>query len=100
MKKVTLKPKPQTASPDEWVSAGAKTDSSELGPPTTPAPNEPEAHREAGTAATVPMKRLTIDIPSDLHMRVKMQCAARGRKMADEIRVLLEERFSTESPSQ
>jgi hypothetical protein len=40
-----------------------------------------------------PMKRLTIDVPVTLHNRVKSQCAARGLKMADEIRALLEKHF-------
>jgi hypothetical protein len=39
------------------------------------------------------LKRLTIDIPEPLHRRIKVACARRGAKMADEIRSLLEERF-------
>jgi predicted DNA binding CopG/RHH family protein len=39
------------------------------------------------------MKRLTIDVPEDLHRRIKMGCAARGAKMADEIRELLDKEF-------
>jgi hypothetical protein len=35
------------------------------------------------------MKRLTIDIPADLHRRVKRECADRGVKMADVVRDLL-----------
>ena len=45
----------------------------------------------------VPMKRLTIDIPESLHVRVKSQCAKRGAKMADEIRALLEKHFPEDS---
>jgi hypothetical protein len=79
-KTVTLKAKPQSknVSPEQWVS-GADARESEA---KTSSPESPGA-----------MKRLTIDIPEELHTRVKMQCAARGRKMADEIRVLLEENF-------
>lgn len=40
------------------------------------------------------MKRLTIDIPEELHRRVKTACAAKGVQMADEIRTLLEKEFS------
>lgn len=40
------------------------------------------------------MKRLTIDVTEDLHRRIKTACAARGTKMADEIRELLENYFS------
>ncbi len=39
------------------------------------------------------MKRFTVDVPESLHRRVKTQCAARGLKMADEIRSLLERHF-------
>lgn len=43
------------------------------------------------------MKRLTIDIPEDLHRRIKMQCAARGTKIADEVRELLEAHYKDSS---
>ena len=39
------------------------------------------------------MKRLTIDVPSELHANVKAGCAQQGIKMADAIRKLLEEKF-------
>ena len=39
------------------------------------------------------MKRLTIDVSTSLHARIKSQCALRGVKMADEIRELLEKHF-------
>lgn len=39
------------------------------------------------------MKRFTIDVPESLHRRIKMQCAASGLKMADEIRALLDKHF-------
>jgi len=42
-----------------------------------------------------PMKRLTIDIPASLHRAIKTQTAARGTKIADEVRELLAERFPT-----
>jgi hypothetical protein len=40
-----------------------------------------------------PLKRLTIDIPKSLHVRIKSQCALRGTKMVEEIRLLLEEAY-------
>jgi hypothetical protein len=43
------------------------------------------------------MKRLTVDVPSSLHTRIKSQCALRGVKMADEIRELLEKHFPEKS---
>ena len=67
------KPAPVPApsiSPDEWV--------------------ESRATEPAGAER---IKRLTIDIPAGLHVRIKAQCALRGTKMADEIRALLEEHF-------
>ncbi len=39
------------------------------------------------------MKRFTIDVSESLHKRIKMQCAARGAKMADVIREMLEQEF-------
>jgi predicted DNA binding CopG/RHH family protein len=73
-KKVTITPKPNRSAGDpekaaeQWVSSGKNE-----GPET--------------------MKRFTIDVPESLHRRVKLQCAAQGLKMADEIRTLLEKHF-------
>lgn len=36
------------------------------------------------------MKRLTVDIPTRLHAKLKARCAMRGTKMVDEIREWLE----------
>jgi hypothetical protein len=41
----------------------------------------------------VPMKRLTFDIPADLHRRMKLACVREERDMADVIRELLQGRF-------
>lgn len=38
------------------------------------------------------MKRLTFDIPEDLHRKLKTRCAAEGRMMADFLRELLASR--------
>ena len=38
-------------------------------------------------------KRLSIDIPAELHTRIKVICARRGTKIADEVRALLEKEF-------
>jgi alkylated DNA nucleotide flippase Atl1 len=43
--------------------------------------------------ATEVMKRLTIDVPESLHRRIKSQCALSGKKIADEVRQLLEKKF-------
>lgn len=80
-KKVSFAAKPkktQTAAKnaDSWVSSGDPRDPDEQKP-----------------VAQVPMKRLTIDVPTGLHQRVKIGCTKRGLKMADEIRKLLEKEF-------
>jgi ParG protein len=36
-----------------------------------------------------PMKRLTIDIPLKIHTKLKIECAASDRKMADVVRDLI-----------
>ena len=42
------------------------------------------------------MKRLTIDIPEGLHRAIKSQCAARGTKMANEVRDLLLQKYGNQ----
>jgi hypothetical protein len=48
-------------------------------------------------AKPVQMKRFTIDVPADLHRRIKSECAREGLKMADVLREMLETRFSAKS---
>jgi macrodomain Ter protein organizer (MatP/YcbG family) len=71
-KKVTIGSKPtakdQAANVDDWVE-----------------------HRNTESTET---KRLTIDIPASLHSRIKVDCARRGVKMAEEIRQLLDRHFA------
>ncbi len=38
----------------------------------------------------VPMKRLSIDLPEEMHRRFKVACAASGRKMAVELTAFIE----------
>ena len=38
-------------------------------------------------------KRLTIDVPVDLHAKIKSSCALKGVKMVDEINRLLQNEF-------
>jgi hypothetical protein len=85
-KKISFAPKPSVPSapnPEAWVS-GTQVGLQEESP--TPA--------LAIQPVTVPMKRLTIDVTLDLHARIKVACAKRGTKMADEIRDLLEKQFA------
>jgi hypothetical protein len=44
-----------------------------------------------------PMKRLTIDVSIDLHIRLKTGCAMRGEKIADVVRTLIEREFPPQS---
>jgi hypothetical protein len=76
-KKVSFGTKPRSrkaATPDEWV-AGKGTGN--------------------GQKEQVETTRFTIDIPTDLHARIKSQCALRKVKMRDEIQALLEKHFPT-----
>lgn len=59
---------PTTFNPDEWVSTGEK-------------------------AEAVETIRFTIDIPTELHTRIKSQCAAKRVKMREVIQELLEKSF-------
>jgi len=79
-------PAPKTQVADTWVSEGVE-------------PHLKTAKIEGVAAAPAPvaMKRFTIDAPVDLHSRVKMGCAQRGKIMADEVRRLLEAEFPDEA---
>ena len=59
-------------------------------------PRAPET-RTVGNIISWPMKRLTIDVPIDLHIRLKTGCAMRGEKISDVIRVLIEREFLPQS---
>lgn len=70
-----------------------------LGPKPTAKPVAPAAdawvdNRAAGEVE--PMKRLTIDVPESLHRAIKMQCAGRGAKIADEVRELLLQKYGNQ----
>lgn len=78
-KKVSFGAKPQASiNPDEWVNGATS-----VAVPSSPPPD----------VERVTMKRLTFDVSADLHTRIKVQCAVKGVKLADEIRLLLEEHF-------
>lgn len=71
-KKVSFGAKPQrAATPDDWVAGKGKVDSQ----------------------GKIETTRFTIDIPTDLHARIKSQCALRKVKMREEIQALLEKHF-------
>lgn len=57
-------------------------------------PENPDAWVESRTTdEPEPMKRLTIDLPASLHKAIKTQCAMRGKKIADELRALLSQKY-------
>ncbi len=90
-KKITMTAKPQAAVADDWV-AGTSVRTSEEQPQSKS--NNNGAKGAASPTETAAVKRLTIDIPEELHARIKSQCAMRRTKMADEIRLLLEDKFA------
>ena len=74
-KKISIGARPsavRTASPDDWVASRNE------------APAAPVRPEKAET-----MKRLTIDIPEELHRAIKLKCAGQGLKIADVARELL-----------
>lgn len=96
-KKVSFGAKPQTAAqqnPDDWVSSGGSGSGGGNGT------GSPAGSASAAEQLQAPLrgvtKRLTFDISVDLHTRVKVQCARKGVKVADELRLLLEEHFPPE----
>src|SRR4051794_23767171 len=64
-------------------------------PPAEPpiAPTQAEASMIPPTAAKVPMKRLTFDIPAATHLRMKLDCVSRNKDMAEELRAMIEKRW-------
>jgi predicted HicB family RNase H-like nuclease len=62
---------------DEWVTES-----------TQPAP-------EVEEGVPVALKRLTIDIPEDLHRRLKVKAATEGVRMADLVRSWISERCAS-----
>lgn len=61
--------------------------------PTNPAAAADAWVKSRSNGETEPMKRLTIDIPESLHRAIKAQCAMRGKKIADEVRELLTQKY-------
>lgn len=96
---VLVKPEPSSDAPEP---ARAATDEPQPAPePLAPARVTPAARVGKGRAP-VPepspvMKRLTFDIPADLHKRMKLACVEAGVDMAEELRSLIAKRFPLKS---
>ena len=73
---IPVRPKSLGADAESWVHGSR--DSEPAARPTPPA---------------APMKRFTIDVPLELHKRIKTQCAMRNAKMADVLREILDREF-------
>jgi hypothetical protein len=51
---------------------------------------------EARTTVSVvagPTKRLTVDVPADLHKRLKIHCASTEQQISDVVRTMLEKEY-------
>ncbi len=49
---------------------------------------------QTGVAELIETTRFTIDIPTELHRKIKSYCALKGVKMKEEIQGLLENHFT------
>lgn len=83
-KKVSFAKPRSPATGDDWVSGAMQSETV-----ANPAAAEPTK-----ATAAPQMKRFTIDVPVELHRRIKAQCAMRGQKMANVLREILEREFS------
>lgn len=66
-----------------------------VAPPGAPAPVAAAA--PPPSAPKAPMKRLTFDIPADLHRRIRINCVERGIDMAEDLRRILNEHYPLKS---
>lgn len=70
------KEKELPATADEWAEGRADPP-----PPAPPAP------------AYQGVKRITVEVSPDLHLKIKRYCVENGKNIADEVRAMLMERF-------
>ena len=52
-----------------------------------------------GTTADLPMKRLTHNIPADLHTRFKTRCVLKGVTIQDRVQLLIERDLADDQPA-
>lgn len=66
--------------------------------PLTPKPHpRVEAFVSGGSPRSVKMKRLTLDIPEELHRAIKLRAVQQGVAMADMLRAVLQELYGQAS---
>jgi len=83
------RPKQANLDVDTWVASG-NAEATER----TPAKARAAKKVEVAPPAEEETTRFTIDIPVDLHAKIKAQCAIRKVKMKVEIQSLLEKHFA------
>ncbi len=74
-KSVTLKRPEKPASAEAWIN---------------------QVREEAAVRSSVekkPTVRFTLDVDTDLHTRMKIECVRQGKKMSDVLRAILEREF-------
>ena len=76
-KKVSFKKKPTAKQADDWVEKAV--------------PDKVKATKE--TIPIGPIKRLTLDIPEELHRRIKTRAVMEGDSMVNILRRLMEKEF-------
>ncbi len=81
-KKITIPTTPKQAQLDQWVTA------TEL-----PDPIAPQSPPTKLPIDSPKMKRLTLDIPEELHRSIKLKAVTQGVSMVDLLRTLLEENY-------
>jgi predicted DNA binding CopG/RHH family protein len=86
-KKVTIGAKPWSASDpaqlDQWVSERGESDGA-------------ESQSLESAPESVKMKRLTLDIPEDLHKAIKTRAVVEGVPMANMLRSLLDQNYGNQ----
>jgi hypothetical protein len=83
-KKITIPATPKQAQLDQWVSATDLPD---------PIPTPSNLSSTPKPIDQPKMKRLTLDIPEDLHRSIKLKAVTQGVSMVDLLRTLLEENY-------
>ncbi len=74
--------RPSARSADDWVGQGGDT----------PPPPSPKA--KAAPEASTEMKRLAVDLPADIHRRLKLDSVEQGRTMVAIVRELIEAHYN------
>jgi predicted DNA binding CopG/RHH family protein len=92
VKKITIGTKPSPVSDpaqiDQWVAERGESNDTKS--------NDAESQSPISTPESVKMKRLTLDIPEDLHKAIKTKAVVEGVPMANMLRSLLEQYYGNQ----